>query len=99
MITLSRREFLQGTGALVVGFAVPSFAHAQRLPRTEAALGKTLDTGDVDGFIAVNADGSVTIYSARSTSARACASRFRRWPPRSSASTSGGSRCSRATRR
>jgi len=65
MITLSRREFLQGTGALVVGFAVPSFAHAQRLSRTEAALGKTLDTGDVDGFIAVNADGSVTIYSGK----------------------------------
>jgi CO/xanthine dehydrogenase Mo-binding subunit len=65
MITLSRREFLQGTGALVVGFAVPSLAHAQRLSRTEAALGKTLDTGDVDGFIAVNADGSVTIYSGK----------------------------------
>jgi len=65
MITLSRREFLQGTGALVVGFAVPSLAHAQRLSRTEAALGKTLDIGDVDGFIAVNADGSVTIYSGK----------------------------------
>jgi len=65
VITLSRREFLQGTGALVVGFAVPSLAHAQRLSRTEASLGKTLDIGDVDGFIAVNADGSVTIYSGK----------------------------------
>jgi hypothetical protein len=99
MITLSRREFLQGTGALVVGFAVPSLAHAQRLSRTEAALGKTLDTGDVDGFIAVNADGSVTIYSGKVDLGQGRASPFRRWPPRSSASTSGGSRWSRATRR
>ena len=64
MSALSRREFLQGAGALVVGFTVPP-AYAQRLPRMEAALGKTLDTGEVDGFIAVNADGSVTIYSGK----------------------------------
>jgi nicotinate dehydrogenase subunit B len=65
MSTLSRREFLQGSGALVVGFAVPPLAHAQRLARTEATLGKTLDAADVDGFIAVHADGSVTIYSGK----------------------------------
>jgi len=62
---VSRREFLQGAGALVVGFTVPSIAAAQRLPRTEAALGKTLDVGEVDGFIAVNGDGSVTIFSGK----------------------------------
>jgi nicotinate dehydrogenase subunit B len=65
MTTLSRRQFLQGTGALVVGFTVPSFAPAQRLSGAEPALGKTLDTGDVDGFIAVHADGSVTLYSGK----------------------------------
>ena len=59
----SRRAFLKGAGALVVGFTLPSPALAQRLPRADAALGKTLDVGDVDGFIAVNADGSVTIFS------------------------------------
>ena len=62
---VSRRAFLQGAGALVVGFTVPSTAFAQRLPRADAALGKTLDVGDVDGFIAVNADGSVTIFSGK----------------------------------
>ena len=35
---------------------------AQRLPAADAALGKTLDTNEVDGFIAVNADGTVTIF-------------------------------------
>src|SRR6478609_7339677 len=62
---VSRREFLQVGGALVVGFTVPSMTAAQRLPRTESALGKTLDVGEVDGFIAVHADGSVTIFSGK----------------------------------
>ena len=62
---VSRREFLQVGGALVVGFTVPSMTAAQRLPRTESALGKTLDVGEVDGFIAVNGDGSVTIFSGK----------------------------------
>jgi CO/xanthine dehydrogenase Mo-binding subunit len=62
---LSRREFLQASGALVIGFTLPASAYAQQLPRAEAALGKTLDTGEVDGFLAVNADGSVTIYSGK----------------------------------
>ena len=62
---LSRREFLQAGGALVVGFTLPAPAFAQRAPRAAAALGKTLDIGEVDGFIAVNADGSVTIYSGK----------------------------------
>ncbi|HKP65014.1 MAG TPA: molybdopterin cofactor-binding domain-containing protein [Casimicrobiaceae bacterium] len=62
---VSRRAFLQGAGALVVGFTVPSTAFAQRLPRADAALGKTVDAGEVDGFIAVNADGSVTIFSGK----------------------------------
>ncbi len=60
-----RREFLQASGALVVGFMLPSAAFAQRQPRGDAALGKSLDTGEVDGFIAINADGTVTIFSGK----------------------------------
>ena len=63
--SLSRREFLQGTGALVVGFTLAAPAFAQRLERADGVIGKTLDVGEVDGFIAVNADGSVTIYSGK----------------------------------
>src|SRR3954471_9119459 len=62
---VSRREFLQASAALLVGFTTASVASAQRLPRAEAVLGKTLDVSDVDGFIAIAADGSVTIYSGK----------------------------------
>jgi len=62
---VSRREFLQASAALLVGFTTPMDVSAQRLPRAEAALGKTLDVGDVDGFIAIGGDGSVTIYSGK----------------------------------
>ena len=61
----SRREFLQSGGALVVGFALPLPAFAQQAPRAHAQLGKTIDSREVDGFLAVNADGSVTIYSGK----------------------------------
>ena len=60
---LTRREFLQAGGALLVTFATPALA--QRVPDGDRALGKTLDTTDVDGFIAINADGSVTVYSGK----------------------------------
>lgn len=62
---LSRREFLQGAGALVVGFTLPTQARSQRLARGEVATGKSLDAGEVDGFIAVHADGTVTLYSGK----------------------------------
>jgi nicotinate dehydrogenase subunit B len=60
----SRRRFLQAGGALVVSFTVPATL-AQRLPRADRALGKSLDAGEVDGFLAVNADGSITVYSGK----------------------------------
>ncbi len=63
--SLSRREFLRAGGAIVVGFTLPAPASAQQLAKAEAAIGKTLDTGEVDGFVAVNADGSITIYSGK----------------------------------
>ena len=62
---ISRRGFLRAGGALVVSFALGEPALAQRPPGSESALGKTLDTGSVDGFVAVNADGTVTIYSGK----------------------------------
>ena len=64
-----------------------------------AALGKTLDTAEVDGFFAVHADGSVTLYCGKVDLGTGCASRSRRWRPRSSASASTASRWSRATPR
>jgi len=63
--SLPRREFLQAGGALVVGFSLPAPAFAQRLPGVDAAVGKSLDTNAVDGFISINADGTVTIFSGK----------------------------------
>ncbi len=61
----SRRAFLQAGGALVVGFTLPGSAFAQRPAGIDAALGKSLATDAVDGFLAVNADGTVTVFSGK----------------------------------
>lgn len=50
---LSRRAFLGGACALTVAFS---------LPRSALAAGKTLDPGQVDGFLAIGADGRVTVF-------------------------------------
>jgi CO/xanthine dehydrogenase Mo-binding subunit len=59
---LSRREFLQHSGALVVALAIPRPAAAQRASGADQALGKTVDASEVDGFLVVHGDGSVTVY-------------------------------------
>ena len=59
---LSRRDFLGAAGALVVGYSISGGAAAQRLPAADKALGKPLDSKEIDGFLAINAEGSVTIY-------------------------------------
>ena len=58
---LSRRDLLRAGGAIVVSFSLPAAARGQAL----SAPGKTLDGGEVDGFLAVQQDGSVTIYSGK----------------------------------
>ena len=64
---VSRRELLKSGSALVV-----SFAFGAALPRSLAAqtgqsreLGKLLDPREVDSFLAVYADGSVTVYTGK----------------------------------
>jgi len=62
MNELSRREFMKAGGALVVGFSWALDGVAQRPATERAPVARTLDTNEVDGFLAVNADGSVTIF-------------------------------------
>jgi CO/xanthine dehydrogenase Mo-binding subunit len=62
-LALSRRAVLEGAGALVVAFSFP--AAAQRRAGAEAALGKTLDPAAVDGYIAIGADGAVTLFTGK----------------------------------
>jgi nicotinate dehydrogenase subunit B len=66
--TVSRRDFLRAGGAVVVSFslgaALPNLAGAQSAAPT-ADLGKPLDPNEVDSFLAIHADGSVTLYTSR----------------------------------
>src|SRR6266446_3138631 len=72
---VSRRDFLLTGGAVAVGFSLcsslPKFVLAQApstsgLPSDVASnLGKPLDPHEVDSFLAIHADGSVTIYTSK----------------------------------
>jgi CO/xanthine dehydrogenase Mo-binding subunit len=62
---LSRRALLKSGGALVIGFGLVNPALAQVLAGAERLIGKPLDPGELDGFFAVHADGSVTLFSGK----------------------------------
>ena len=64
---LSRRDLFKAGGALVVSFAfagIPLPAGAQTAPGTGDA-GKPLDPSEVDSFLAIHSDGSVTVYTGK----------------------------------
>jgi CO/xanthine dehydrogenase Mo-binding subunit len=66
-VSISRRDLLKAGGALVVSFAfagVPLPAGAQTAPGTREAA-KPLDPNDVDSFLAIHPDGSVTVYTGK----------------------------------
>src|SRR5262245_10780475 len=58
---VSRRAFLAGGGALIVGFRVRR-ADAQTVANADRFLGKPLAPDAVDSYLAVHADGSVTVF-------------------------------------
>jgi nicotinate dehydrogenase subunit B len=64
--TVSRRGFLRAAGGIVVSFAsgavMPQWTGAQG---SATDLGKPLDPNEVDSFLAIHADGSVTLYTSR----------------------------------
>jgi CO/xanthine dehydrogenase Mo-binding subunit len=66
---LSRRGFLKAGGALVVGIGLgeawPRPGAAQTIPGADRFLGKPLAPNAVDAFLAVHADGTVTVFSGR----------------------------------
>jgi CO/xanthine dehydrogenase Mo-binding subunit len=61
----SRRQFLKGSGALVVAFSVAEFADRLGISPEKmlAQGGNTPQT--LDSWIAVGADGNVTVYTGR----------------------------------
>jgi CO/xanthine dehydrogenase Mo-binding subunit len=65
-IMLERRQFLQASGALVVGFALAPLATAaaQQAPQAVFPLRGVADDS-VDSFLVIGRDGTVTLYSGR----------------------------------
>ena len=62
-LSLSRRQFLKGSGALIVSFkffpSSPLLAESMVEPRTDA------DPTQLDSWLAVASDGTVTVYSGK----------------------------------
>lgn len=58
---ISRRTVLKG-GALTVGFAL---AGVPVKARTQGAAARVLDTKEIDAFLAINADGTVTLWTGK----------------------------------
>ena len=69
--SISRRDLLKAGGALVVSFAFavgPRRSEGRAAAQTPASSGNTtrpLDPGEVDGLLAIHADGSVTLYTSK----------------------------------
>jgi len=67
LIKPSRRDFLKGTGILIVSFSLPArlktaFAQSGTPANTMA---KTVALDDVDAFLAIDPSGGVTLYSGK----------------------------------
>ncbi len=71
LTSISRRDLLKAGGALVVSFAFAvaprrsEGAGAAQTPASAGNTGRPLDPGEVDGLLAIHADGSVTIYTSK----------------------------------
>jgi len=61
IVEVSRRDFLKTGGALVVTFALNGTAHEA----SAQAPAKTVAPDQVDGFLAIDAKGNVTVYSGK----------------------------------
>ena len=61
---LSRRDLLKTGGVLIVGFAFDAALPRWTWAQTPAA-GKPLDPTEVDSFLAIHPDGTVTVYSGK----------------------------------
>ncbi len=62
----TRREVLKGGGALIVGFGLACrFSPAAAQASATATAAKTIAADEVDGFLAIGADGKVTVFSGK----------------------------------
>src|SRR2546422_10993104 len=63
-ITFSRRQFLKGSGALVVSFSF-SWPLSQALAQSAAPSSPDLDPTALDSWLAIGQDGSVTVFTSK----------------------------------
>jgi CO/xanthine dehydrogenase Mo-binding subunit len=56
---------LRAGGALAVGFSLALAGHAANEPLTGVARGRRVSPNDVDGFLVIDAQGGVTLYSGK----------------------------------
>src|SRR3989440_11365660 len=63
----SRRDFLGAGGVLIVGLGLDGVDRvlAQTIPNADRFLGKPLAPDAVDSYLAVHADGSVTLFTGK----------------------------------
>ncbi len=61
----SRRDFLKGTGMLIVSFSLPSRFKTASAQSGTPANAKTVALDDVDAFLAIDPSGGVTLYSGK----------------------------------
>jgi nicotinate dehydrogenase subunit B len=65
-MAVTRRDFLKAGGVVVVGVSLaPSLARTQTIPNADRFLGKPLEADKVDAYLAIHADGSVTLFSGK----------------------------------
>ena len=64
---ISRRSFLAAGGVLIVGWGLDGATRglAQTVPNADRFLGKPLAPDAVDSYLAVHADGSVTLFTGK----------------------------------
>jgi ABC-type glycerol-3-phosphate transport system substrate-binding protein len=66
MQTISRRDLLRSSAAIVVGFSLGNLGSlGKRALAQDAAAAKSVDPDQVDSFLAIHHDGSVTVYTSR----------------------------------
>lgn len=64
-VSAARRDFLKTGGALVVTFSLGAGTAGPTVAEGRATPPKTVALDQVDGFLAIDAKGSVTVYSGK----------------------------------
>jgi CO/xanthine dehydrogenase Mo-binding subunit len=62
---ISRRDLLKAGGAIVVSFAFPLAPREVLAQTAPASTARPVDSGEVDGLLAIHADGSVSLYTSK----------------------------------